>query len=190
MQSLLHLLTYQCVIRLVAASALFALVPEAEPHVAHLRERFDPAARRGLGAHITITYPLLAPERLDEAALRRMTNIAAGAGSFRFMLTHVARFPSTIYLAPKPASRFVALHDRFRGAFPVVDVGHHESYVPHLSVARNISGDDHGVDAELKSLLARHGPIECLCRRLSLMENGSGLWREVQGFALAQGANA
>jgi len=190
MQSRLHLMTYQCVISNVAVSALFALVPEAEPHVAHLRERFDPAARRGLGAHITILYPLLAPERLDQGALRRVAEIAAGVGAFRFKLTHVARFPSTIYLAPKPASRFADLHERFHEAFPALDAGPHAAYVPHLSVARNLAGDDHGVDAELKSLLARHGPIDCVCSRLSLMENGTGLWREVHGFELAQGAQA
>jgi len=181
-------MTYQCVISGVAVSALFALVPEAEPHVAHWRERFDPAARRGLGAHITILYPLLVPERLDEVALRRVAQVAAGVVAFRFKLTHVARFPSTIYLAPKPASRFADLHLRFQEAFPAPDAVQHASYVPHLSVARHLAGDDHGVDAELKSLLARHGPIDCACSRLSLMENGSGLWREVRAFELAQGA--
>jgi 2'-5' RNA ligase len=171
----------------VAAAALFALVPEAEPHVAHLRELFDPAARRGLGAHITIVYPLLTPGLLDERALRSITEVAAGLEPFRFRLTHVARFPSTIYLAPKPASRFIVMHDAFRTAFPGPDANPHQPYVPHLSVARDGTGEEYGVEAELKSLLARAGPIECACGKLSLMENGSGLWREVCAFELGHG---
>ncbi|MBS0389472.1 MAG: 2'-5' RNA ligase family protein [Proteobacteria bacterium] len=157
--------------------------------MAHLRERYDPAARRGLGAHITIMYPLLPPERLDEAVLRRIADIAAGVECFRYKLTHVARFPATIYLAPKPASRFADLHERFRSVFADADSGSHAAYVPHLSVARNLTGDDHGVDAELKALLARSGPIDCACHALSLQENGSGLWRELRSFELPQGAN-
>ena len=172
----------------MAVSALFALVPEAEPHVAHWRERFDPAARRALGAHITIMYPLLAPELLDEAALDRMAGIAASVAAFRFKLTHVARFVSTIYLAPKPASRFAGLHEQIRQAFPANGADDHAAYVPHLSVARGVGEDEHGVEAELKGLLARHGPIDCVCRALSLMENGSGLWRELRRFELAPGA--
>ena len=172
----------------MAVSALFALVPEAEPYVAHWRERFDPAARRALGAHITIMYPLLAPELLDETVLGRMAATAASVPAFRFKLTHVARFPATIYLAPKPASRFAGLHEQFRQAFPAGGAEDRAAYVPHLSVARGVAGDEHGVEAELKALLASHGPIDCLCRTLSLMENGSGLWREVRHFALAQGA--
>lgn len=173
----------------MTVSALFALIPEAEPHVAHLRERFDPAARRGLGAHITIMYPLLTSDLRDESRLRSMAKVAAGIAPFQFQLTHMARFPSTIYLAPKPASRFASMHDNFRAAFPGSEADTRQIYVPHLSVARDGPGDDYGVEPELKSLLARHGPIDCVCRQLTLMENGTGLWRAVQTLELRHGVS-
>jgi hypothetical protein len=43
----------------MAESAFIVCVPEAEPHVAVLRERFDASARLGLPAHITMLYPFM-----------------------------------------------------------------------------------------------------------------------------------
>ena len=135
-------------------------------------------------------YPLLTPDLLNERALRRMAEVVSGIAAFQFKLTHVARFPATIYLAPKPASRFAGMHDKFRAAFPASDSGGRESYVPHLSVARDGAGADYGVEPELKSLLSRLGSIDCTCRQLLLMENGTGLWRTVQIFALGHGVSS
>jgi 2'-5' RNA ligase len=154
--------------------------------VAHLRERFDPAARRGLGAHITILYPFAAPETVDAGTLREFASVAATLAPFRFALTHVARFPGSVYLAPKPASRFARLHAAIAAAFPGEGAAAGQPYVPHLSVARHGLGEDHGVEAELAATLNTKGPIECLCRELALMENGSGLWRTIAVFTLGE----
>ena len=172
----------------MATTALFALVPEAEARVAHLRERFDPAARRGLGAHVTILYPFAAPEAVSDELLRRLAAALVEIAPFRFALTHVARFPGTIYLAPKPASRFVRLHASLAAAFAGDGAHERTPFIPHLSVARDGQGEAAGVEAELSTELRLHGPIECLCRELALMENGSGLWRTLRTFGLGPGA--
>ncbi len=154
----------------------------------HLRERFDPAARRGLGAHVTIVFPFAAPETVNEGLLRRLAGLTGTLAPFRFTLTHVARFPGTVYLAPKPASRFVRLHEAIVAAFPAGSAGAHQTFVPHLSVARHGLGEDYGVEAELAVTLKTNGPIECLCRDLVLMENSSGLWRSIGTFGLGKDA--
>ena len=152
--------------------------------MAHLRERFDRAAQRGLGAHITILYPFAAPEAVNREMLRGLAEVACAATPFSFALTHVARFPGTVYLVPQPASRFIRLHDAFAAAFPGDGAAARQPYVPHLSVARGRLGDDDGVEAELAATLQAQGPIQCLCRELVLMENSSGLWRTVGAFVL------
>ncbi|MDE2219180.1 MAG: 2'-5' RNA ligase family protein [Gammaproteobacteria bacterium] len=152
-----------------------------------MRERFDPAARRGLGAHITILYPFAAPEAVGVESLQRLAAALAGIGPFRFALTRLARFPGTIYLAPKPASRFIRLHASLAGAFVDADAQARTPFVPHLSVARDGQGDADGVEAELLAQLRLHGPIECLCRELAWMENGSGLWRMIRTLQLGRG---
>jgi 2'-5' RNA ligase len=166
------------------------LVPEAEPWVAHLRERFDPAARRGLGAHVTILYPFAAPQAINEDLLRRLAAVAGAAVPFRFALTHVARFPGTVYLAPKPASPFIRLHEACAAAFPGEGAREPQPFVPHLSVARHAQGEDRDVGAGLSATLKANGPIACLCRELVLMENGTGLWRTVRAFPLGTPARA
>ena len=156
--------------------------------MAQLRERFDPAARRGLGAHITILYPFAAPAAVTEDKLRALAAVVGAMAPFRFALTHVARFTGTVYLAPKPASRFVRLHEACAAAFPGDGAAVRQSYVPHLSVARHRQGEVYGVEAELSATLQTNGRIECLCRELVLMENGSGLWRSIGTFMLGTGA--
>jgi len=45
-------------------TALVARVPEAEPWVGTLRERFDPSTRMGVPAHITVLAPFMPPDRV------------------------------------------------------------------------------------------------------------------------------
>jgi hypothetical protein len=43
------------------SSGLVVLVPEAEPVVGHLRDRLDPNAASGVGAHVTVLFPFPDP---------------------------------------------------------------------------------------------------------------------------------
>jgi 2'-5' RNA ligase len=170
----------------VARSVIIVSAPEAEPRVARLRQRWDPAARRGLGAHLTLLYPFVAPERIDRAVLGQLAAVAAATAPFAYQLTHLARFPGTLYLAPEPAAPFVELRARLLRQFPALrpQGSRAEALVPHLSVVRNSDADDRAVEAELESMLRTYGPIACRCRELVLIENSTGMWRPVQGFAL------
>ena len=171
----------------MAVSIFIVRVPEAEPYVAQLRERFDPAARRGLGAHITVLYPFMPPDRVDQTVLGRVQAVASTLAPFAFQLTRVARFPGTLYLAAHPAAPFVALNARLRNEFPVSPRhrGKSRSLVPHLSVVRKSDVDDRAAEAGLALVLETHGPIACMCRQVELIEDSSGLWRPMQGFALS-----
>ena len=171
----------------MAVSVLIVRVAEAEPLVARLRERYDPAAQRGLGAHITLLHPFADPERLDAALLREIASLASARAAFSYQLVHLARFPGTLYLAPEPAAPFVALRAALQAAFPPFGppTGRSSTYVPHLSIVRGSDGEDHEVEEGLRAILKAHGPIECRCRELVLIENTSGTWRTVREFALA-----
>ena len=170
----------------MAHSIIIVSVPEAEPFVAALRERFDPAAGRGLGAHITLLYPFMAPERIDGAVLGRLAAVAAGVAPFAFQLTHLARFAGTLYLAPEPPAPFVALAVQLLQEFPELRPRgwRAEALVPHLSVVRKSDVDDRAVQAQLEAVLAERGPIACRCRAFLLIENSTGAWRPIQAFPL------
>lgn len=170
----------------MAQSIIVVRVPEAEPFVATLRQRFDPAAGRGLGAHITLLYPFIAPERLERAVLGRLAAVAARVAPFTFQLTHLARFPGTLYLAPEPPAPFVTLSVQLLQEFPELSPQGRraEALVPHLSVVRQSEVDDRAVEAQLEATLSEHGPIACRCRELLLTENSTGAWRPVRAFTL------
>jgi hypothetical protein len=171
----------------MAHSLIVVLVPEVEAYVATLRQQFDPAARRGLGAHITLRHAVLPPGGIDAAMVGAVSAVAAATEPFSFAVTGVARFPGTIYLAVEPAAPFVDLNRRLAQRL-AVGAGHAQppgDLVPHISVVRRGGGADldgqEVRDAErgLADALARHGPIQCKCREILLLEDSTGKWRPV-----------
>ena len=86
-------------------SALIIAVPEAEPLVKSLRERFDPSAAVGVPAHITILYPFKPPPEITSAVQAELRQFFAQFAAFEFTLAELRRFPEVLYLAPSPADR-------------------------------------------------------------------------------------
>src|SRR5262249_10404176 len=105
-------------LRPMPESALIVRVPEAEPHVAHLRERHDPAAQLGVPAHITLLFPFLSPERITAAVLGEIRAIASATAAFSFRLSGPRHFPGVLYLAPEPPAPFVELTEALVRRFP------------------------------------------------------------------------
>ena len=142
---------------------LLIMVPvvEAEPYVAKLRERFDPSARRGLGAHITVLHSNMPWESFEPNFLEQITAGATATAPFEYQITKVARFPGTLYLAVEPASPFVLLKEKLLLGLPIAERERpvRESLVPHVSIVRKSTSDDHEVEEELTSMLRRFGPI-------------------------------
>ena len=167
-------------------------VPEAESRVRSLRERFDPVARAGVPAHITVLFPFMAPESVDESVLRLVRTAISGIEAFEFALTTVGRFPTTAYLAPQPAGPFVVLTESLARAFPAFPPfgGEFESVVPHLTVAHGNATDAEIAAFELSAAMAFQGPIHSVCNSLVLLENSSGQWRQMHVFPLGRGPGA
>jgi 2'-5' RNA ligase len=166
-------------------------VPEVEPYVSKLRERFDPAARRGLGAHVTLLHAALPAGGIDPSMSASVAAIASAVTPYTFTVTRVARFATTLYLAVEPAEPFVSLHRSLAALAPAAPSADRlrRDFVPHISVVRRSSAaalaDPEVCEAErqLAQELARHGPIQCVCRELVLLEDSTGTWRPVQTYA-------
>jgi len=166
-------------------------VPEVEPYVSKLRERFDPAARRGLGAHVTLLHAALPAGGIDPSMSASVAAIAAAVTPFTFMVTRVARFATTLYLAVEPAEPFASLQRSLTTLVqraPSAGSPQHD-FVPHISVVRQGSSAalaEHvfaEAESELSQALARHGPIQCVCRELVLLEDSTGTWRPLPARA-------
>src|SRR5689334_1439040 len=173
-------------------SAFAINVPEAEPYVRTLRERFDPSAKLGVRAHITVLYPFMSPEQITEAVLNRVRLALSSAAPFRFRLAKIGRFPNALYLAPAPVEPFVALTERLVREFPeyLPYGGQHESVVPHLTVAQASDPEHSLAEAHLFSTLPAHVGIEARCNDIVLIENSSGRWEHMHSFPLSLHGNA
>lgn len=168
-------------------TAFIVRVPEAEAYVADLRRRFDPSVHLGVPAHITILVPFMAPDRITDKVLSGIRSALSSFSSFAFSLADVRCFPTTTYLAPEPADRFVALTKSLALAFPDFPPfrGEHASLVPHLTVANGNAGDAKIAMAELERVMQASGPVRSFCASVALLENSSGNWREMHMFELA-----
>lgn len=169
-------------------SAFIVRVPEAEPHVATLRERLDPSARLGVPAHITVLYPFMAPEHIDAALVAKVRAIATATAPFVFRLARIGRFTGTLYLAPDPPAPFIALTLALVRAFPghLPYGGQHEGIVPHLTVAQADAAQLHEAETQLRANPALGRGISAVCRELVLIENSSGRWLPMHLFALGR----
>jgi 2'-5' RNA ligase len=167
-------------------SALVVNVPEAEPYVGALRERFDPVAKLGVPAHITVLYPFIPPEQITDTVLRKLRGVLSSLTPFDFRLVRIARFPTALYLAPEPAQPFVGLTERIMRAFPEYPPygGQYDSIVPHLTVAQAGTAEHDVAEAELIAALPSRVGIEASCNEVVLIENSSGRWERMHSFRL------
>jgi|SRR6185295_6576278 len=171
----------------MAESALAVNVPEAQAYVGALRERFDPAAKLGMPAHITVLYPFIPPQRITDHVVRRISDTLCSFAAFEFRLLRIARFPTALYLAPEPAQPFIGLTEGVMRAFPEYRPygGLYGSIVPHLTVAQASEAGHDVAEVELVAALAARAGIEAYCNEVVLIENSSGRWQPMHSFRLA-----
>jgi 2'-5' RNA ligase len=171
-------------------SALFVVVPEAEPLVQALRSRFDPSAQVGVPAHITVLFPFMPRELLTDAVLRRLRTALGAFTSFTFALERIGRFPRTTYLMPEPPVAFVAITAALAREFPGYPPygGQFSQVIPHLTVADQSEEFASVAEHELAGELERRGGVNATCSAVELFENSSeGYWRRFESFALSGG---
>jgi 2'-5' RNA ligase len=170
----------------VPESAIIVPAPEADPLVGRLREKFDPSAKMGLAAHITVLYPFVQPNRISKAVIARVRRFAEEQSRFAYSLSSTGQFADTLYLAPHPAEPFIELVKGLVKHFPACQPyrGRFDSIVPHLTVAHGEGLPFEELSDELSGHVLFRAGITASCETLALIENASGLWRVREQFAL------
>jgi 2'-5' RNA ligase len=88
----------------------------------------DPAAKLGVPAHITVLYPFVPPERINDSVVRKLRDMLSSFAAFEFRLVRIGRFPIALYLAPEPAQPFIGLTETVVREFPeYLPYGGHDS---------------------------------------------------------------
>ena len=122
----------------VAETALLVPVAAAEPFVRKHRHATDPVAPLGVPAHITVLYPFVPPDDVDQSVCDGITEVLSGVEEFDFALTGVNQFPDgVLYLTPEPTEPFVSITQALAAAWPEYPPYHgaYDTVIPHLSVA-------------------------------------------------------
>jgi 2'-5' RNA ligase len=168
----------------VPRSALIVAVPEAEPLVGDWRLRYD-NARLGIPAHITLLFPFVPAEQLDEKLFGELRELFVGRPAISFSLTRLREFPDqTIWLTPEPAEPFRELTELIFERYPDYPPyeGIHDEVIPHLTV----TAGDVPLRDELDVALTPHLPVQAEAREVVLLEEQPDEhWRTRERFALA-----
>ncbi len=136
--------------------------------VGELRLAHDPSAALGVPAHVTVLFPFVPAEQVDDEAVAAFVSRFP---AFDFSLDRLERFDDgVVWLHPHPSERFVDLtaavwqrwpaHPPYEGAFDEV--------IPHVTVSMQ----------PLELALAL--PVECRAREVLLLEEEEpgGRWHE------------
>ena len=171
-------------------SALIIAVPEAEPLVRDLRERFDSSAAVGVPAHITILYPFVPPGEITSMVVAELRELFARFTAFEFTLPELRRFPDEVlYLAPSPAEPFKALIHAVAERYPAYPPygGGYSEVILHLTIADVDEVEQlDDIEREFINLYGAQLPVIAGASEVLLIENTSGRWKTRQAFELSK----
>jgi 2'-5' RNA ligase len=170
----------------VSRSAVLVEISEAEPAVGEWRSRHTYDGPLGIPPHVTLLFPFVPAGRLTGEVEERLTRLLGAARAFDVSFARAARWPSLLYLEPRPSEPFSALTEAIAAAWPEHPPyeGEHEVVIPHLTVAELEDGeflDRIAADVE------PHLPIESRIREAQLyVEDDAGRWHERWRLPLAE----
>jgi 2'-5' RNA ligase len=170
-------------------TAIVVPVPEVESRVGALRAALDPSAALGVPAHVTIMFPFLPPERLDDGALAALREVFGAAPAFDVEFSRVAWFDEdVVWWAPEPATPFVALTHAVAARFDLrpYEGVHGDDVTPHLTIGHGAPQPDlRAAEADVAA-----GPPVHATVRSALLMTGSrepGSWATLAELPLDGG---
>lgn len=165
----------------MAQTAVVVELPEVDPIVDPYRRVFDPARARGMPGHITLLYPFVDSDAVDEPTVRSLRDAAATFAPFDVAFERVRWFGSTVaWLAPEPSRPFVDLIAELAPRFPEYPPyeGRFAENIPHLTIGE--SGLPALADAV--EALRRRLPLRSRAKDLSLMVRERTGWHALHRF--------
>ena len=166
-------------------SALYVEIAEAQPVVAGARLRWD-AAGPAVPAHVTILFPFLDPDSIDQSVDVALGEIAGAVDAFEVRFERVGRFPDVVWLAPEPVAPFVSLTDAVATRWPDHPPygGAFEKVVHHLTVADGAPAE---VLDRLAAAVSSALPLAERVSALTLSVRERGSWRIRRRYPLRGG---
>ncbi|MGH3812982.1 MAG: 2'-5' RNA ligase family protein [Pseudonocardiaceae bacterium] len=156
-------------------TAIIVPVDAAEPIVGRWRRQFDPSAAAGVPAHVTIIYPFLPEQNLDEDVVRDVRRLVAHHRSFTVTFANCGQFPDVLFLVPDPDDPFRRLTAEVFQRWPEAPpyAGLITDPVPHLTITHGASRRE---AAEAEADVAAHLPFTCAIHEAWLIRFNGTRW--------------
>jgi 2'-5' RNA ligase len=168
-------------------TALIVEVPEAHATHVWLERTADSKPSAGVPAHVTILFPFVPADRVDDTLVADLRTLFAGHEPFAFDLRTCLHFPHVLYLAPEPDEPFRALTDTVATAYPEHPPygGVFEEVIPHLTVAQGDRETLLRAEAEIRPWL----PFASRADEVTLLvETEGGSWQPRERLPLGSSA--
>ncbi len=180
--------------RALFGSGVILAVPEAEALIGDLRRRYTPGGARGVPAHVTLLFPFVDADRIDDDCIATLRGALEGAEPFEYSLTGTARFDDGVaYLAVSPVEPFRDLIARICAAF-----GGRQPYgrftpdevIPHVTVVTGDGYPDGPTAADLEVFerveqqLAPSLPMTCRASRVTVIADSPDGWTTAYELSL------
>lgn len=169
-------------------SALVIEVPEVEDLVGPFRQRYDPVAPLGMPPHITILFPFVDVDDINEELLAVLWKRYSQVPAFSFRLPRLGQFGDVLFLAPEPREPFDRLIAATREWYPQYPPygGAVDEPDPHLTVAHSEDPEELArICGEVEGSMSAE-VIESEVSEVALMTHERGKWRRRQVFPLAE----
>ncbi len=112
--------------------------PEIQAFAAPLRERYTPLSFVQGPAHLTLFFPFVPPEAVEDT-IESLTAVCAQVPSFPLTLDRYGRFETTHFLQPADPQELIELHRRLSAlvpGYPPYDGEYGPDLFPHLTLAQ------------------------------------------------------
>ena len=167
-------------------TTLVVVVPETEPAVGSLRDRLDGNAALGLPAHVTVLFPFVPADQLDDDVLRRVGAVVRAVPRFAYHFARTDWFDDEVlWLAPTDPVPFRRLTELVVAEFPQHQPydGRFDEVVPHLTVGH---GHPRAVLAAAEDHVAARLPVTGTAMEVTLLAQAqhAGRWAPVAAFPL------
>jgi 2'-5' RNA ligase len=168
-------------------SAVLVAVPEAEHVVGRFRASLDRSAAWDVPPHVTVLYPFVVPDAIDQPVLDGLAEAIGSVPAFDVTLARLSWFDDgLLWLAPEPDDPFRALTAAVWNRFPDHPPygGAHANPVPHLTVGHDAPAEVlHAAAEAIQPLL----PIQARITTVQLMHGSPDIepWRTVATLPLA-----
>lgn len=165
-----------------------ALIIEApvSATLAALREKFAADARFHVPPHLTVLFPFVPTELVDEAVTENLARTFRGMRQFDFSLTRTGWFgQEVLWLAPESPAPFIELTSAVTRAFPTYPPygGLHDASAPHSTVGDSA---DYKELQEAERAIGEELPLSGTASAVILLVEGPhGRWREASRFPLS-----